>query len=248
MEIQKLKENWNEWGKKDPLWGVLTWSNKKNNQWEPSEFFKTGELEIESVFEYLKLKKIDVKSSKALDFGCGVGRLTQALANEFDQVIGVDIAPSMIDKAKYYNKVGERCIYLVNDTDNLELFEDNTFDFVYSNIVLQHMEPRYSKKYLQEFIRVLKRGGVAIFQIPSEKKQTESKKLSFSSRVRRRIKLMIQGSTKQVGNSEPIMEMHGIYKDDLVEIINQHGADILDIADDNSTNKWVSYRYCIQKK
>lgn len=248
MEIQKLKENWNEWGKKDPLWGVLTWSNKKNNQWEPVEFFKTGELEINNVFDYLKLKKVSVNNGKALDFGCGVGRLTQALASEFDQVIGVDIAPSMIDKAKDYNKVGERCRYVLNDTDNLALFEDNVFDFVYSNIVLQHMEPRYSKKYLQEFIRVLKKGGVAIFQIPSEKKQAGSKKLTLSSRIKRRIKLIIQGSPKQEGNTEPIMEMYGIPKDDLVEIINQHGADIIDIADDNSTNKWVSYRYCIQKK
>jgi SAM-dependent methyltransferase len=47
-------------------------------------------------------------------------------------------------------------------------FGCDQFDLIYSNIVLQHMEARYSKRYLEEFIRTLRVGGLAIFQIPSE--------------------------------------------------------------------------------
>ena len=36
----------------------------------------------------------------ALDFGCGIGRLSQALAEHFDQVYGVDISPKMIELAR----------------------------------------------------------------------------------------------------------------------------------------------------
>ncbi len=41
---------------------------------------------------------------KALDFGCGVGRLTQALADYFNEVAGVDVSPTMVNKALEYNK------------------------------------------------------------------------------------------------------------------------------------------------
>lgn len=247
MDIHKLKENWNEWGKKDPLWGVLTWSDKKNNQWEPSEFFKTGEKEIESVFEYLNSRNIKLKNGHALDFGCGVGRLTQAMADKFNYVTGVDIAPSMIENANLYNSWGERCSYLVNDADNLEIFSDNSFDFVYTNIVLQHMEPRYSMKYLQEFIRILSVGGIAIFQIPSERRVKENKKPSIGSRIKKKLKSLLSTSAVQVGNNEPIMEMYGVKREEVIKVVNQYGAKIIDIANDNSTSRWISYRYCIQK-
>lgn len=247
MDLEKLKENWNEWGEKDPLWGVLTWSDKKNNKWEPEEFFKTGEKEIANLFKYLRLINIQMLKGHALDFGCGVGRLTQALASEFTQVAGVDIAASMIAAANEYNTHGDSCKYYLNDKDNLELFEDNSFDFIYSNIVLQHMEPRYSKKYLSEFIRVLKVGGIAIFQIPSEEKKPKSMKQSVGSRIRRRLRSIIRGSTKQSIQKKPVMEMYGIKTKEVVSVVAANGAKVLDIADDQSTNKWISYRYCIQK-
>ena len=74
----------------------------------------------------------------------------------------------MIKLAGEYNSHGDRCRYYVNDSDDLKLLEDNTFDFIYSNIVLQHMKPEYSKRYIREFLRVLAPGGVLVFQIPSE--------------------------------------------------------------------------------
>src|SRR5262249_5547329 len=44
---------------------------------------------------------------------------------------------------------------------------DAAFDLVYSNVVLQHMEPEYSARYIHEFTRILAPGGVAVFQLPS---------------------------------------------------------------------------------
>jgi SAM-dependent methyltransferase len=48
------------------------------------------------------------------------------------------------------------------------LFHDDFFDFIYTNIVLQHMRPEYSKAYLKEFLRVLSPGGLLVFQLPTE--------------------------------------------------------------------------------
>ncbi|WP_420485333.1 class I SAM-dependent methyltransferase [Iningainema tapete] len=104
----------------------------------------------------------------ALDFGCGVGRLSQAMVQYFETVHGVDISPSMLKLADKYNQHGSKCKYHLNDQDNLKLFPDNYFDFIYSKITLQHMEPQYSRRYIREFLRILAPQGLLIFQIPSQ--------------------------------------------------------------------------------
>jgi len=167
-DFKQLGEHWEELGRRDPLWAILSVPGKRDNKWDIREFFESGEKEIAGVLEYVGSLDISQPRRRALDFGCGVGRLTQALCQHFEECCGVDIAPSMIQLAEEYNSYGHRCRYYVNDSNDLSLFEDNSFDFIYSNIVLQHMKPKYSKRYIKEFLRILAPDGVLVFQIPSE--------------------------------------------------------------------------------
>ena len=125
-EIERLCKNWNDFGKTDPLWAIASRKEKKGNKWDIDEFFQSGKTQIDQVLRELQLTKIEFGTTIALDFGCGVGRLTQALANHFDRVVGVDIAPSMIELAQKYNRFGDRCQYYVNQKNNLSIFEENT--------------------------------------------------------------------------------------------------------------------------
>jgi len=100
---------------------------------------------------HLKELNISISTKKALDFGCGVGRLTQALAVYFDEVYGVDISPSMIELAKKYNRYPDKCFYLINEDNQLRQFQDNTFDFIYTVITFQHIEPKYTREYIKSF-------------------------------------------------------------------------------------------------
>jgi SAM-dependent methyltransferase len=177
MNLQELQWNWNQFGKEDPLYAILTHPDKKENRWDQQEFFKTGEDEVKSLIDYITSLHVPITFRRALDFGCGVGRLTQALCGYFDNCDGVDIAPSMVDLANKFNSFGDRCQYHVNISDDLQLFDANTFDFIYSMIVLQHIEPKYIIRYIEEFIRVLKPGGIAVFQIPSELQITQNEPL-----------------------------------------------------------------------
>ena len=167
MTFDRLRHTWEVLGRDDPLWAVLSSRSKYNNQWDSAEFFETGVTEINGLFEDLAAKDVAVRSGRCLDFGCGVGRVSQALCDHFESVDGVDIAQSMVDAARKYNRHGERCRYHVNPKDDLSLFDDSSFDFVYSNIVLQHMETQYAERYIAEFLRVLAPGGVTVFQVPS---------------------------------------------------------------------------------
>jgi SAM-dependent methyltransferase len=167
MQLKDLQRHWHEFGRRDPLWAILTLPGKRDAGWRVDEFFQTGREEIAQVLAHLDELGLPRPSRRALDFGCGVGRLTQALCEQIGAACGVDIAPSMIERARQFNRHGSRCEYVVNDAEDLSRFADETFDFIFSSRVLQHMRADYSAKYLREFLRVLSPGGAAVFQIPT---------------------------------------------------------------------------------
>src|SRR5438094_676221 len=165
MNLEEWQKNWDQLGKDDPLWVVLTHPAKKGGKWKPDEFFETGTGEIREVLDSVRSLGVELKCGKALDFGCGVGRLSRALSEQFTEVHGVDISPSMITYATAFNRDRPNCHFHLSASDRLETFQDGWFDFVYSNIALQHIEPKYSKQYIREFFRVLRPGGIAVFQL-----------------------------------------------------------------------------------
>ena len=132
MEIEQLKTHWEAFGRDDPLWAVLTEASRRGGRWDLDEFLATGEREVAAALGELEQLGADPARGRALDFGCGVGRLTQAVAGHFERCDGVDIAASMIAEARRINRRGERVHYHVNDAPDLGLFPSNTFDFVLS--------------------------------------------------------------------------------------------------------------------
>lgn len=202
MELKEVQRHWDAFGKTDPLWAIVTRPDKRHGKWKYKEFFACGEEEIQRTMRAAAALGLPLRRGRALDFGCGVGRLTQALGRFFTRCDGVDIAPSMIQLAREYARPwrrlqyelarlgdsrrsgrqrwaefwpaltrllrAKRCHYVVNDSNDLSLFGDATFDLIYSSLVLQHMKPAYSQNYIKEFLRVLAPGGLIIFQIPSQ--------------------------------------------------------------------------------
>lgn len=164
MRLDQLKNDWEILAERDALNAILTDGSKSEGKWDLVEFMATGEAEIETVMHYLEgLKCTPDLAGTALDFGCGVGRLSQAIARRFAACIGVDISEQMIQRAKLLNRA-TCCSYMVNADDHLP-FADASFSFVYSNIVLQHVARRFATAYLREFVRVLAPGGVLVFGV-----------------------------------------------------------------------------------
>jgi SAM-dependent methyltransferase len=114
--LADLETKWDALGREDPLWAILTDPSKAGGRWSPEEFFATGRTEIDNVFAELAALELPVQPGTALDFGCGVGRLTQALAERFGHVIGLDVAPSMVELARAHERSGGNVTYRVNRT------------------------------------------------------------------------------------------------------------------------------------
>ncbi len=157
------QREWQELADLDPLWAILADDSRQFGKWDIDEFFASGQREIDDLLKACNFTP--APGARALDFGCGVGRLSRALGVYFDEVYGVDISARMIELAQQYTP---SCKFLLNQSDDLSLFERDFFDFVYSNIVLQHQETKdNAKAYIREFVRVVKPDGMIVFQIPS---------------------------------------------------------------------------------
>ena len=247
MSLKNVQKAYEKVGADDPLWAILTDNKKRGNKWDPEEFFETGRKEINGVMEYLKGLDIEMTYGHAFDFGCGVGRLTQGLCHHFDRATGVDISHTMIAGANKYNKFGDKCTYITNTEPNLSCLESNTFDFVYTNIVLQHMAPRYQAAYIKEFFRILKPGGKALFMVRTPKGRSPkpgSLTEKFYDFKMERLKPFWK-----IVRGKPPIQVHTISSDVVEQLIAGCGANLIDVKVVNKRERrWHrNLRYCAMK-
>ena len=251
-KFEELRFSWNRLGETDPYWAVLSHRQKKGNRWDPEEFFATGRDEIDGVMRDLTRLKLDFPRRRALDFGCGVGRLSQALVQHFESVDGVDVSPSMLRLAEEHNRAGDRCRYHLNERRDLSLFDYGCFDFIYSNITLQHIPPDLSKGYLRELLRVTAPGGVLVFQLAERHRFIADARTPLGRAL---------GTLRWAGwlmlrqlylwwrvriRREPQMQIYGVRRGQVEEIVHQAGATLVDVQENNSAGPdWTSARYCV---
>ena len=109
-QLQRVQEVWDAQAQSDPLWAVLSQPARLGRRWDLGGFLATG---IKQVSKQLKrceeLGGTFPDRHLALDFGSGVGRLSQALADHFDRVLGLDISPTMVAVARRLNGHGPGC-------------------------------------------------------------------------------------------------------------------------------------------
>ncbi len=162
--LEHLRAVWATLGREDPLWAVLSRPDKRGGRWDVDEFLATGALEIDDQMRQMRDRGWPRAQRVALDFGCGAGRLTRALARHFEQAIGIDVAASMIEKARALNADVGNLRFIENASPTLDGIADGSIDFIYSNMTLQHIPGELAFGYVAEFLRVLAPGGAAAFQ------------------------------------------------------------------------------------
>jgi SAM-dependent methyltransferase len=165
--IDAARAYWNRHASRDPLWAVLSDSSRTDRRWDLPSFMQTGEREIALLFHEIAGMNLAVARGAAADFGCGVGRLTQALARRFESVVGFDVSPDMVRLARAINKYGSRVSYEVNDGSLGRRLPGASVDFVYSTLVLQHVPPEESGTYIRDLVQGLRPGGLFVFQLPA---------------------------------------------------------------------------------
>jgi SAM-dependent methyltransferase len=108
------------------------------------------------------------RSSLAVEIGSGLGRMCAALAERFDRVVGVDIAPEMVRQARELVD-DPRITFHVGDGRHITGVGDGSADLVLSFTVFQHIPAVHIiEGYIVDAGRVLAPGGVLVFQWNNE--------------------------------------------------------------------------------
>ncbi|HET9139852.1 class I SAM-dependent methyltransferase [Actinophytocola sp.] len=162
--FEGVRRDWTRLGERDPLWAVYVAPGRRGGSWDVEEFLELGRRDVGRAMAWLERLGVRGRFDRALDFGCGAGRLSQALAERAGEVVGVDVSAPMLEMAAELDRTAGRCRFVLNDADDLGLFADGEFDLVYTELVLQHLPAPMIDRYLGEFLRVLRPGGIAVFQ------------------------------------------------------------------------------------
>lgn len=163
------KQMWENLGEENPYFGVYTVDKFRTENLDDEklgEFFESGEIYVREIWEEIEDHfKADFNPKKALDFGCGVGRLTLPLASKCQTVTGVDISSNMLKEAEK-NAVSAN-ISNVGFKESKQFFSGSSkeYDFVHSFIVFQHIKPKEGEKIFAEVVKMLKTGGIGVLHL-----------------------------------------------------------------------------------
>lgn len=235
MNIDRVADTWTRLGREDPLWAVLSDREKSGGGWEVRDFLQTGVAEIDRVLGRLDELGAAPHRGTALDFGCGAGRLSHGLATAgFERVIGLDVSEPMLDKAR--GLVGsDRCEFRRVSGPDLAGVDDGSVDFVYCCRVLQHMPPALAERYVREFHRVLRPGGVLAFQVPDRPAPTPSGTV---------LRVLPRPVADRLRKG---MEMHGTAPARVRAVVEDAGGALVTVdPDDSAGPRWTSWLYVVR--
>lgn len=160
-----MQRFWDERAEENPLWFIDT----QLDYADPDEerFWRNGEAALELLLGSVEAEL--APDSDVLEIGCGIGRMTRALAGRARRVIALDVSERMIGLARSRNAHLENVEWIVGDGTSLTGVPDSSIEACVSQIVFQHIpEPSITLGYVREMGRVLRPGGWAAFQVSNQ--------------------------------------------------------------------------------
>ncbi|SHO67198.1 Methyltransferase domain-containing protein [Pseudoxanthobacter soli DSM 19599] len=169
--LARVGETWRQLGEEEPHWSVLTSDDYRQDKLAEhiDAFYASGRQSVALLKAALKRADRTIDPSwTAFELGCGVGRITAALAGDVTRVIGCDISRPHLEIARRYAEqhgIGNIDFRHLDGFDVLDRLEP--FDLFFSLIVLQHNPPPVIGYILDRIFAALKPGGFAFFQVPT---------------------------------------------------------------------------------
>jgi SAM-dependent methyltransferase len=165
---EQMRADWNQRAREDAHYYVAFGRRDQDD----SEFLAAAADVIRNLEAELRRLPTGVPPTtrRALEIGCGPGRLMRPMSRHFGEIHGVDVSDEMIAQARRKLHDIAHALHHVHlhhtSGSDLSLFPADHFDFVYSYAVFQHIPSAdVVFSYLRETVRVLKPGGLARFQL-----------------------------------------------------------------------------------
>jgi SAM-dependent methyltransferase len=162
---RRLERFWDERAREQALFFVDNTVDYRKPDIE--RFWAEGEEAASAILDELG---VEVRPTDAIvEIGCGVGRLTRALARRAAHVTAVDVSAEMLARARQLNPELENVRWLHGDGESLAGVETGSADGCFSHVVFQHLpDPELTLGYVREMGRVLRPGGWAAFGVSTD--------------------------------------------------------------------------------
>jgi SAM-dependent methyltransferase len=156
----RMRAYWNERARLNAPWYVDT--SLDYHHPDMDLFFASGESIVAEALD--GAPAVPAHHRLAVEIGSGLGRLCKPLAERFEEVIGLDISPEMVERARELVE-HPHIQFRVSSGSDLDNVADASADLVLSFTVFQHIsDRRIIATYVHEIGRILAPGGVAAFQ------------------------------------------------------------------------------------
>jgi len=201
--LEESRARWERLAKKMDIQSII------GKPMSREEFFETGEKSVAELDAIMDIMGVN-KFGSVLDFGCGIGRVSKALVDVFDAVVGVDISDDMVTKA--HENVPKatfvRC-------DDLTMFDGDHFDVVWTQFVLQHCPQGVQYARIEDFFRIAKPGGLVTFDVLIGKDEPGPRWGVID------------------GHDDYAVLMYSVSERSVDKIVAEHGGDVTKIYRDN---------------
>jgi trans-aconitate methyltransferase len=226
MLARDTDTEWERLARKDPYWAVLTSDQYRSRHLTDEgreEFFSSGREYVDLVMRTVR-EHVDpgFQPRRALDFGCGVGRVLVPLAQVAERVTGVDVSESMLAEARRNcEALALPNVELVRSDDDLSLVA-GAYDLVHSALVFQHLPVKRGERLFERLIGKVDGGGVCVAHFP----YAMHRRRRMVARVQRYVPFAtnLMSALKGRGFFAPQMQMNTYDLDRLLAVAQRAGA------------------------
>ena len=228
MSAQNTDKSWEKLGKEDPYYWVTTIDEYVDEKWSDEtqkKFFEESTKYVHSILEIIH-RHIDPNftPTNALDFGCGVGRVTIPLSKICKTVVGTDVSSTMLKEAEKLSTQEEtENITFVKGDDELSKVK-GTFNFIHSIYVFQHIPFNRGKKILNKLLSSLEPDGVGVLQFLVHNELPVSKELIYWVKVNIPLAHKIFNLIKGKSWNTPMMQLNNYNLNYILQALKEHGC------------------------
>jgi 2-polyprenyl-3-methyl-5-hydroxy-6-metoxy-1,4-benzoquinol methylase len=220
--------DWERLAAREPYWAVLTDDKYRSStitEGALQEFFASGESHVALLFEVVRTRLDPTFApERALDYGCGVGRVAIPLGKVCREVVAVDVAPTMLAQARRHAAAqGVSNVDFVLSDDELSGVS-GSFDFVHSYIVLQHLPPARGEKIAERVVALLAANGIGAlhlsYHVPMSRFQRAKRRARQSVPLANAAANLLRGRSP----SHPCMQMNEYSLTRMLDILRRTGC------------------------
>lgn len=222
------KDLWESVGTSEAYYAVATFDRYRAGNLDAGlreEFFESGRSHIDEMWPvFEELHGGDFRPARAVDYGCGVGRVLIPLAGRSETAVGIDISETMLAECRRnLETAGADNFELIEASEFLDS-EPSEFDLVHSYIVIQHVNPEIGYGIVRRLVNALNPGGIGMIHVTLRSGSQGAQRLR--EKFYRSFPSVYGAINKVLGRDRVVLPMYEYDRNKVLEIIRANGCEV----------------------